>query len=210
MSFVWLWGEPCLPQDICWTRLHRSHPVHGGAGLSGQPGWPQSLLELQRDRPCLRAFVRTANVPPCLQQCPGGCPRAGRTSTDGKREAHVDGGADFHPDIPLFFPATSLPLCQWRWQLQTRHQGGRRQALAPAGSCAAVGCNKWPQCAGGDGTASWHRREHPGFKQLPQILCVSQALGYPGGASLGVGGPSCQASQWGLPSWGRIMLLLGS
>lgn len=207
MSFVWLWGEPCLPQDICWTRLHRSHPVHGGAGLPGQLGWPRSLLELQRDRPCLRAFVQAAKVPPCLQQRPGGCPRAGRTSSGGKREAHVDGGADFHPDIPLFFPATSLPLCQWRWQLQTRHQGGRRQrqALAPARSCAAVAamCREGWHCQLAQEGAPWLHAA------APNIVCVS-GTGLSGRSLLGVGGPSCQASHWGLPSWGRIMLLLGS
>lgn len=65
MSFVWLWGEPCFPQDICWTRLHCSHPVCGGAGLPGQLGWPQSLLELQRERLHLSVFVLAASVPAC-------------------------------------------------------------------------------------------------------------------------------------------------
>lgn len=61
----------------------------------------------------------------------------------------MDGKADFHPDIPLLFPAASLPLCQWRCRLQTRCQAGLH-ALAPAGMQARVllrdvisGYNKW-------------------------------------------------------------------
>lgn len=206
-----------MPQSLClqllllgWTRLHHCHPMGSGAGLPGWPGWPLPLLEQQGKGP--------VSVPLSWQPASQGTGAARGRQTQCRWEMGGPCGwrGWFPPRHPpalaahqlLLFRAGSPSWCQ----LRIRAQGGCRSQLWPGDS--RLCCRRIQQAA----AACWERwRCQPAWWGLPGREgssgcpqgCVFSVRGWPRGAALGVGGPSCQASCWDFLSWGRIMLLAG-